>query len=551
MRRELLMAMFLVVTAASPAFAQYTLTTLASFNGNNGDGPTNDLILSGTTLYGTAYTGGGGGAGTGTVSSVPTTGGTPTVLASFNYTDGSGPSGRLVLSGSTLYGTTDVGGANGIGTVYSVPVAGGTPADLVSFDGTTDGYDPVGGLVLSGSALYGTTLGSNLFSVPVTGGTPKELASFTGGFGYAQGLVPSGSTLYGTIPGAGPSAAGQVFSVPTAGGTPTILASFNGANGSGPVGALILSGGILYGTMNSGGSNNDGTVFSLPITGGTPTPLASFNGADGKYPMAALVLSGSTLYGTTSEGGANGDGEVFSLPITGGTPTVLASFNVTGQGPSTGLVEDTEGDFYGTSGGANDNNIVFEIAPTTMTITSVAPAGSINLGAGAPGGGLFTTGSGGHYSPVSYHLPAAATTGYFQFGGIQQDDTGIILLKFTNTLTGLDPALNPSVLGDIEAFIAAHEGTGITVTALLPAVQDAFTTAFDVQLSFTAGPDDPYLSFDFSTFTDSSVPAGDLTVTDIGLFGLVPEPTSAGLLAIGSLTLLRRTRRLTPRMVAG
>jgi len=312
MRQHLLAAMLLVATAASPAFAQYTLTTLASFSGANGVNPIGGLILSGSTLYGTTYEGGASFQnpavpGTGEVFSLPTTGGTPTVLASFNLngTNGASPESGLVLSGGTLYGTTYTGGANNDGEVFSVPVTGGTPTVLASFNGT-NGANPIAGLIVSGSTLYGTT--------------------------YYGGATFQNSDNRGD---------GEVFSLPTSGGTPTVLASFNGTNGYRP-GAprLILSGGTLYGTTGGGGATfqnfdnpGDGEVFSVPTSGGTPTVLASFNGTNGTGPYGDLILSGSTLYGTTI-GLASSAGEVFSLPTTGGTPTVLAPFNINGTNGS-------------------------------------------------------------------------------------------------------------------------------------------------------------------------------------------------------------------------
>ena len=222
-------------------------------------------------MYGT--TTGSGAHGDGEVFSLPINGGTPTILTSFNYADGDGPSsGNLTLSGNTLYGTTGAGGTgDGTGTVFSLPIIGGTPTVLASIGYNIDGQDPEGGLILSGSTLYGTT--------------------FVGG-AYSNG---------------------EVFSVPVTGGTPTILASFNGADGAEPNG-VIISGSTLYGTTRFGGANAAGVIFSLPITGGTPNVVASFN-YDWGYPSAGLLLSGSTLYGTTSNGGAYGDGTVFSLPI--------------------------------------------------------------------------------------------------------------------------------------------------------------------------------------------------------------------------------------------
>ena len=86
----------------------------------------------------------------------------------------------MILSGSTLYGTTYEGGPNGYGTVFSIPVTGGTPTTLFSFD-SMHGANLRGGLTPSGSILYGTTYAGGsqgwgtVFSIPMTGGTPTTL----------------------------------------------------------------------------------------------------------------------------------------------------------------------------------------------------------------------------------------------------------------------------------------------------------------------------------------------------------------------------------------
>jgi uncharacterized repeat protein (TIGR03803 family) len=73
----------------------------------------------------------GSGSNYGTVFSVSTTGGALTLLASFNGTDGEGPNGSLTVSGATIYGTTEFGGGMGnTGTVFSLPTGGGTPTLL-------------------------------------------------------------------------------------------------------------------------------------------------------------------------------------------------------------------------------------------------------------------------------------------------------------------------------------------------------------------------------------------------------------------------------------
>ena len=178
-----LLATLAVALVASQSHAQ-TLTTIASFNSTTGAQPYGDLTLVGSTFYGmtaTNYTNLAGPYGQGTVFSLPLTGGTPTTLASFNETNGGLPYGSLTLSadGSTLYGMATFGGVTNNGTIFSLPVTGGTPTVLASFN-NTDGGNPYGSLTLIGSNLYGmTSVGGahgdgTIFSIPVTGGTPDD-----------------------------------------------------------------------------------------------------------------------------------------------------------------------------------------------------------------------------------------------------------------------------------------------------------------------------------------------------------------------------------------
>jgi uncharacterized repeat protein (TIGR03803 family) len=416
-RNPILYAAIILGASTLPAWAELPITTLATFTGTNGMGPNAAMTLSpdGNTLYGTTYQGGptygqfGGPAG-GTVFSIPATGGTPTVLASFNGTNGGNPMAGLTLSGNTLYGTTLYGGASNGGTVFSVPITGGTPTVLASFDGSL-GKNPYGGLTLSadGSTLYGTTQNGGagnygtVFSIPITGGTPTVLASFDGSNGAKPRpvLTISGNTLYGTtlcgginFNGSANSGNGIVFSVPITGGTPTVLASFDGSNGANPGAGLTLSpdGTTLYGTTVYGAAANYGVVFSIPITGGTATVLASFSGSNGGNPFAGLTISGdgSTLFGTTAYGGDGylASGTVFSVPITGGTPTVLATFSGTnGANPFGDLTLSADGNtLYGTTqkGGASYSGYASTGTGTVFSIPIPEPASLLLLSLAAP-----------------------------------------------------------------------------------------------------------------------------------------------------------------------
>jgi uncharacterized repeat protein (TIGR03803 family) len=108
--RSLIAGLGLILADRVPA---QTFSTLYSFtNGSDGSAPEAGLILSGNTLYGTAYNG--GSADAGTVFKVNTDGtGFATLYSFTNGSDGANPQAGLILSGTTLYGTAQYGGTNG------------------------------------------------------------------------------------------------------------------------------------------------------------------------------------------------------------------------------------------------------------------------------------------------------------------------------------------------------------------------------------------------------------------------------------------------------
>jgi uncharacterized repeat protein (TIGR03803 family) len=86
-----------------------------------------------------------------------------------------------------------------------------------------------------------------------------------------------------------------------------VMYDFTGLNNTGvaPGGNLVQgSDGDFYGTTYSGGGSlNDGTVYKI-TPGGTVTTLVSFNGTNGANPYAGLVQgSDGNYYGTTKNGG--------------------------------------------------------------------------------------------------------------------------------------------------------------------------------------------------------------------------------------------------------
>jgi uncharacterized repeat protein (TIGR03803 family) len=330
-----------------------TFTTLHSFTGgSDGANPLAGLILSGTTLYGTAKYG--GSLDNGTVFAVNTDGTGFTNLHSFTAffysydtgsdtnSDGASPYAGLILSGNTLYGTAAYGGSLSQGTVFAVNTDGTGFRTLHSFAAlsnstNSDGAHPAAGLILSGTTLYGTAkYGGSLdygtvFAVNTDGTDFTNLHSFTatsGSFTNSDGIYPqaglilSGNTLYGTAAYGGSLSQGTVFAVNTHGTgfrtlhSFTALSNSTNSDGANPYAGLILSDNTLYGTASGGGSSGRGTVFAVNTDGTDFTNLHSFiGGSDGINPYAGLILSGNTLYGTAFNGGSSGAGTVFSLSL--------------------------------------------------------------------------------------------------------------------------------------------------------------------------------------------------------------------------------------------
>jgi uncharacterized repeat protein (TIGR03803 family) len=301
-------------------------TNLYSFtNGSDGAYASTGFVLSGGTLYSMAY--GGGAKGDGTVFSINTNGtGFQTRYTFTNGSDGSFPYEGVIVSGDTLYGTAYDGGTAGHGTVFSVNTNGSGFTTLHSFTNGADGANPADNLILCGNTLYGTADGGGaggygtVFSINTNGTGFQTRYTFTNGsdgaYPYA-GLILSGGTLYGTTEEGGADGYGTVFSINTNGGGFTTLYTFtDGSDGSYPYAALILSDNTLYGTAEEGGNDGYGTVFSINTDGTGFTTLYTFtDGNDGAYPYAALTLSDNTLYGTAEEGGADDYGTVFSLSL--------------------------------------------------------------------------------------------------------------------------------------------------------------------------------------------------------------------------------------------
>ena len=254
---------------------------------------------------------------------------------------------------------------------------------------TTDGENPEAGLVQgSDGYFYGTTAfggtnyGGVVFRISSTG-TLTTLYQFDG---VLVGREPLGELVegsdgnfYGTTYGGGSTncvlGCGTVFRINSAGTLVQLYQFGGGADGRGPHGGLVeASDGNFYGTTYFGGTNNLGTVFQI-TSSGTLTTLYQFSGGatNGRNPEAGLVQgSDGNFYGTSNGGGIKDSGTVFRVSSSG-TLTTLYQFGVVstdGTLPYEWLVQGGDGDFYGTTylGGTNNLGTVFRISPAgTLT----------------------------------------------------------------------------------------------------------------------------------------------------------------------------------------
>jgi uncharacterized repeat protein (TIGR03803 family) len=287
--------------------------------------------------------------------------------ATSNYPTGQGPFAELIQGADgNYYGTTSAGGT------------GTCPGGI---GGQTQGCGAVVKITSKGKF-------SVVYSFPFD--SAKQIAP--NGTDILAGLVQGpdgnfyGTAAYGGTQGSCPLTfitnvgCGTVFRL-TPNGHTKILHSFCGSDGCNPVEGAVPIGrmvfgrdGKLYGTTNSGGVANgifnSGTIFRISRSGQFET-LHVFSGnsgtGDGANPVGGLIqASDGNFYGTTAHGGLSGSGSVFKMTLAGSV-IVLHSFSssdANGLFPQSALIEASDGNLYGTcyEGGVNSVGTIFRIS---------------------------------------------------------------------------------------------------------------------------------------------------------------------------------------------
>ena len=332
-----------------------------------------------------------------------------TTLHDFDNNDGGAPWAKLIqATDGDFYGTTQVGGTSancphpyqegGCGTVFKISPGGGYTL-LHIFD-KTDGDGPAAALMQGPSGeFYGTTYGG------------------AGGFRGPAGLAGNGS----------------IFKISSTGEFSTLYV-FNFDDGSGPAGDLILgTDGFVYGTTEGGGPANAGSIFKIDSKGRLTTLHFFSAAADGCSPTSGLVqATDGNLYGTAFSCGlpyTTSSGTIFKITPEGDF-TLLHTFTnvLTGLNPQGGLMQASDGNFYGTTeiGGKYGDSTT-----ASGTVWKMTPSGAFTV--------LHS------FVPKEGDTPVAqlteGTDGYLYgvgaYDGAYANFGAVFKISFTGTLTTL------------------------------------------------------------------------------------------------------------------
>jgi uncharacterized repeat protein (TIGR03803 family) len=207
-------------------------------------------------------------------------------------------------------------------------------------------------------------------------------------FNYTDGSLPGplvqgrDGAFYGTT-SEGPN---TVFRV-NPDGVLIPLHKFDQSDGYGPTGRLTLgTDGDFYGTASWGGANGEGTVFKITRLGRF-TKLYDFcrqpNCADGSNPSGGLIeASDGDFYGVTTGGGINcseyfggGCGTLFKISSNGTLTTLYRFSGVDGIRPWAPPVQASNDLLYGTTGSGGDLSCIPPYG--CGTVFSMAPDGAL------------------------------------------------------------------------------------------------------------------------------------------------------------------------------
>jgi len=190
----------------------------------------------------------------------------------------------------------------------------------------------------------------------------------------------SAISIFAIVLSTATSALGQTAAV-------TAVHAFTGPDGTDPSSIIQASDGNLWGTAEAGGSKSAGTIFKIYPDGTLVTVYDFASSTDpnaGFGPVSLIEGNDGNFYGVTQDGGDGAAGMgycqcgIFFRITPTGQFTNLYSFGTPdGAAPNPGLVQGTDGNFYGTN-----EYVIYAISPSG-TILGYGPISTMPIvGAG-------------------------------------------------------------------------------------------------------------------------------------------------------------------------
>ena len=322
--------------------------------------------------------------------------------------DGKTPNGLVLASDGNFYGTARRGGQRGDGIVFRASPTGGATT-IYSFCADTptctNGLFPEGELIQgSDGDLYGTAANGGLHNAGIVfkitlSGVFTKLYDFCSQPNCADGLRPGtglvearNGLFYGTTLGAGANGSGgTIFRISSSGKLSTLYsfcAQPNCADGANPLTSLLpATDGNMYGATGSGGlvdgtcSAGCGTIFRIPLSGAPLTVVHAFTSSEGVQVQKLIQATDGSFYGTARLGGSSNLGTLFKMDAAGSVSVLFNFCNAAACHSSTnpvGLIQSTNGLFYGTTMGPGNGTLFTYGYPPFITMTpSFGPVGTM------------------------------------------------------------------------------------------------------------------------------------------------------------------------------
>lgn len=352
-------------------------------------------------IYGMTYNG--GNYGRGTIFRIRPDGSNFAVRHHFDLTNGSHPTGDLIVHDNHLFGFTSSGGANSLGVVFKYNLAANAFSKLGDFTHET-GENPWSGKLLlvypsttidaptaqASTITFNNVLAKSMTVSFIPGNGSKHLAvmkvgspptfqpadnvTYAGGLGSSQTVVYNGSESSFELTGLQPDKEYyvRVFSYNTNG----TITKYRVA--SAPVASRHTRTATekFYAMASYGGAAHDGTIFTFDPNVASPLSVI-FNFRSqlrtGRHPFGQLTeAKDGALYGMNSEGILNlvnephdtRYGTIFRISPDGTRHTVLHKLTLAdGAFPRGSLIQATNNALYGTTtyGGTTGNGTIFRI----------------------------------------------------------------------------------------------------------------------------------------------------------------------------------------------